>query len=160
MYIYTSFCAVTVQRFHTQPILLHIVTTVLFARMTAQDKHTTRVAAGLKASIHNLNVSEEARERAADRLESIEAQGDEHDNRQLGGYKATLHNENTSSQAKKHAREVLEAAGYTVEPGPGLSHSEHQIRVLAGYKAALHNPRVSEEAKEHAREYLQEHGAL
>ena len=65
-----------------------------------------------------------------------------------------------SEEAKRHAREILEADGYTVEPGPGVTQDEHQTRVLAGYKAALHNPRVSEEAKAHAREYLAEHHAL
>ena len=65
-----------------------------------------------------------------------------------------------SEEAKRHAREILEADGYTVEPGPGITQDEHQTRVLAGYKAALHNPRVSEEAKAHAREYLAEHHAL
>ena len=58
------------------------------------EQHATRVAAGLKAAIHNPNVSEEARERAAERLESMEGgNGDQHQNRQLGGYKATLHSE-------------------------------------------------------------------
>lgn len=58
------------------------------------EQHATRVAAGLKAAIHNPNVSEEARERAAERLESMESgNGDQHQNRQLGGYKATLHSE-------------------------------------------------------------------
>ena len=65
-----------------------------------------------------------------------------------------------STEAKRHAREILEADGYTVEPGEGVTEDEHQTRVLAGYKAALHNPRVSPEAKEHAREYLAEHNAL
>lgn len=123
------------------------------------EQHAAHVAAGLKAAIHNPNVSEEARERAAGRLETIESgNGHQHPNRQLGGYKATLHSEcrrvavaarewgltshtddRTSAQAKEHAREVLEAAGYTVEPGPGVSQSEHQTHVLAGYKAALHS---------------------
>ena len=66
-----------------------------------------RVAAGLKAAIHNPNVSEEARERAQERLEqmgaatetnnvgrhatgTVDASGHE-TNRVLGGYKATLH---------------------------------------------------------------------
>ncbi|TBU22987.1 Conidiation protein 6-domain-containing protein [Dichomitus squalens] len=135
-----------------------------------------RVAAGLKAAINNPNVSEEARERAQERLEhmgastetdnsgryatgTVDSSGHEA-NRVLGGYKATLHNPRASDEAKQHAREILEADGYTVEPGPGVTQDEHQTRVLAGYKAALHNPRVSEEAKEHAREYLAAHNAL
>ena len=66
----------------------------------------------------------------------------------------------TSDEAKRHAREILEADGYTVEPGEGMTEDEHLTRVLAGYKAALHNPRVSKEAKDHAKEYLAEHNAL
>lgn len=71
-----------------------------------------RVAAGLKASIHNPNVSEEAKERAQERLEtmgtSVETtsrapgtsypvgstdEAGHETNRVLGGYKATLHSE-------------------------------------------------------------------
>ena len=115
---------------------------------------------------------------------SLDPQGHE-TNRVLGGYKATLHSAHpsfspcfppfgtraltdpgrtadphASTEAKRHAREILEADGYTVEPGEGVTEDEHQTRVLAGYQAALHNPRVSPEAKEHAREYLAEHNAL
>lgn len=133
-----------------------------------------RVAAGLKAAIHNPNVSEDARKSARERLDqmgehdptgrshptgTLDTQGHE-TNRVLGGYKATLHNPRTSDEAKRHAREILEADGYTVEPAEGVTEDEHQTRVLAGYKAALHNPRVSKEAKDHAKEYLREHSAL
>ncbi|KZT68280.1 hypothetical protein DAEQUDRAFT_712122 [Daedalea quercina L-15889] len=133
--------------------------------MATNGKDPTRVAAGLKAAMHNPNVTDEGRDRAADRLDQINGAGgasaatEQHNKRELGGYKATLHNDRTSSQAKEHAREVLEAAGYTIEPGPGMSQDEHETRVLAGYKAALHNPRVSEAAKQHAQEYLREHDA-
>ncbi|KAI0741475.1 Conidiation protein 6-domain-containing protein [Daedaleopsis nitida] len=132
----------------------------------------TRVAAGLKAAIHNPNVSEQAKERAQDRLENMNASiPTERDsafpvgttdtngheiNRVLGGYKATLHNPNVSSQAKEHAREVLGE----VDGDSGTTQDEHQMHVNAGYKAALHNPNVSREAKAHAREYLEEHGEL
>ncbi|KDQ57722.1 hypothetical protein JAAARDRAFT_194009 [Jaapia argillacea MUCL 33604] len=150
----------------------------------------TRVAAGLKAAIHNPNVSEEAKERAAERLESmgqetgqtlgshtieglsthrhatdtsgtrVSAGDDETHNRQMGGYKATLKNPNVSEEAKAHAREILKEDGYTFDRPEGATEEEHETRVLAGYKAALHNDRVSAEAKAHARQYLKEHGAL
>ncbi|KAH9894739.1 Conidiation protein 6-domain-containing protein [Cubamyces lactineus] len=136
-----------------------------------------RVAAGLKAAVHNPHVSEEAKERAQERLAQMGASAHEtsttrghavgstdgtgHEtNRVLGGYKATLHNPRTSEEAKRHAREILEADGYQFERPEGVTEDEHQKRVNAGYKAALNNPRVSEEAKQHAREYLQEHGGL
>ncbi|EKM54064.1 uncharacterized protein PHACADRAFT_185049 [Phanerochaete carnosa HHB-10118-sp] len=139
---------------------------------TTDNKNPERVAAGLKATMHNPNVSEEAKHHAAERLEQMGSGTGTHrgesgshsstqdKNRVLGGYKATLANEHTSPEAKKHAREILEAHGYTIERGEGVSEDEHHTRVLAGYKAALHNPRVSDEAKAHAREYLREHDAL
>lgn len=140
---------------------------------TTDNKNPERVAAGLKAAMHNPNVSEEAKEHAAERLEQMGSASEsrrtggsgsyssgQDSNRVLGGYKATLTNEHTSPEAKKHAREILEAHGYTVERAEGVSEDEHQTRVLAGYKAALNNPRVSDEAKAHAREYLKAHNAL
>lgn len=65
------------------------------------DKDKTRVAAGLKAALHNPNVGDEAKERAAQKLDSLDGESiltdsrttDEgsHDaHRVLGGYKATL----------------------------------------------------------------------
>ncbi|RDB19737.1 Conidiation-specific protein 6 [Hypsizygus marmoreus] len=134
---------------------------------TEHAKDPERVAAGLKASIKNPNVSPEAKAHAQQELDKLlKEQGSHHhavpstspqgSNRVLGGYKATLHNEHTSEEAKKHAREILSAAGYT-EREP--DESEHTKRVLAGYKASLNNPRVSEEAKQHARDFLKQHEA-
>ncbi|KAF7967465.1 hypothetical protein HWV62_34105 [Athelia sp. TMB] len=128
----------------------------------------TRVAAGLKAAIHNPNVSEGAKINAAERLEQMEggaaetgdSRTDEHTNRVLGGFRATLSNKNTSPEAKRHAKEVLDAAGYDINEHSTSTEDEHDNRVLGGYKAALHNPNVSAAAKEHAREILREYGAL
>lgn len=60
-------------------------------------KNPERVAAGLKAAMHNPNVSEEAKERAAERLDGMNTSdtdnyqgGNQETNRALGGYKATL----------------------------------------------------------------------
>ncbi|KAH9851477.1 hypothetical protein C2E23DRAFT_886632 [Lenzites betulinus] len=140
-----------------------------------------RVAAGLKAAIHNPNVSEEAKERAQERLEtmgtSVETtaasrgtgtvypvgatdEAGHEANRVLGGYKATLHNPNVSDEAKRHAREILAADGYQYERPEGVAEDEHQKRVNAGYKAAMNNPNVSMAAKLHAEEYLLDHGGL
>ncbi|KAK7692804.1 hypothetical protein QCA50_004438 [Cerrena zonata] len=137
------------------------------AETSFQGKDQIRVAAGLKATINNPNVSEGAKENAAERLEHMGGahtetggNGGDHSNRSLAGYKATLSNQNTSEAAKAHAREVLEAAGYTMERAADVPEDEHEKRVLVGYKAALHNPRVSLEAKQHAEEFLQQHGAL
>ncbi|PBL03127.1 hypothetical protein ARMGADRAFT_1157304 [Armillaria gallica] len=91
-------------------------------------KDPVRVAAGLKATVHNPNVSEEAKERATDQLQHM--QGGEVDSQtqtrgaprapaadedvsltgnQRGGYKATLKNPNVSDEAKQNARNILEA---------------------------------------------------
>ncbi|KAJ3855617.1 hypothetical protein EV368DRAFT_72182 [Lentinula lateritia] len=126
-------------------------------------KHQHHVAGGLKAALHNPNVSEEAKANAQQRLKNMVSANetevpsyDEETNRVLGGYKATLTNNQTSSEAKAHAREVLAAAG--IEVDHEYTSDEHQTRVFAGYKAALNNPRVSAEAKAHARDFLREHG--
>ncbi|KIJ67543.1 hypothetical protein HYDPIDRAFT_166106 [Hydnomerulius pinastri MD-312] len=139
--------------------------------MSEHSKDSARVAAGLKAAIHNPNVSEEAKEHAMSKLREmghgVERSSDayggatttgQQESRVLGGYKATLSNPNTSEEAKQHAEEVLQAAGIQGRQA-GVSNEEHDTRVLAGYKAALHNPRVSDAAKQHAREFLEEHGA-
>ncbi|KAI8975920.1 Conidiation protein 6-domain-containing protein [Trametes punicea] len=140
-----------------------------YATSTSGHPNENRVAGGLKASLHNPRVSQEAKERAAERLEEMgetslsagSTKGaSQHKNHVLGGYKATLHNPYTSEEAKRHAREILEADSYQLDPPKGVSADEHEKRVLAGYKAALHNPRVSKEAKRHAQEYLKEHNAL
>ncbi|KAG6815671.1 hypothetical protein H0H87_012362 [Tephrocybe sp. NHM501043] len=139
------------------------------------SKNPERVAAGLRASIKNPKVSEEAKAHAKDRLQELNLSKEHSDtqhssgtaghtstshdesNRVLGGYKATLHNAHASEKAKEHAREILSAHGYTQHE---TDEKLHQARVIAGYKAALHNPKVSDEAKEHAREYLKEHEEL
>ncbi|KAG1715737.1 hypothetical protein ID866_1405 [Astraeus odoratus] len=141
--------------------------------MAQHNKDATRVAAGLKAAIHNPNVSEEAKEHAMARLKEMgqdverstglqpqtEFEESQESSRVLAGYKATLTSELSSiiEEAKRHAEEVLEASGI-YERQEGVTEEEHDTRVLAGYKAALHNPRVSDPAKKHAREYLEEHG--
>ncbi|KAF9222659.1 hypothetical protein BS17DRAFT_175596 [Gyrodon lividus] len=139
--------------------------------MSEHSKDSARVAAGLKAAIHNPNVSQEAKGHAKEKLremgQEVEAThetfqesistGARESSRVLGGYKSTLSNPHTSEQAKQHAEEVLQAAGIHSRH-PDHSDEEHRTRVLAGYKAAIHNPRVSEEAKQHARQFLEEHG--
>ena len=63
----------------------------------ATDKDTTRVAAGLKAAIHNSNVSPEAKDQAAEKLQNLTDAGiatttstTEHENHVLGGFRAVL----------------------------------------------------------------------
>ncbi|KAJ7470853.1 Conidiation protein 6-domain-containing protein [Mycena latifolia] len=138
--------------------------------MSSDNKDPVRVAAGLKATLHRDNVSDEAKQNAEERLKEMGATSSDepahgtklfslHAQYRWKHKAATSTNEATSDEAQAHAREILEAAGYTVTD-ENVDRDEHEVRVLAGYKAALNNPRVSEKAKKHAREYLQEHGAV
>ncbi len=105
-----------------------------------------RVAAGLKAAIHNPNVSEDARKSARERLDqmgehdptgrshptgTLDTQGHE-TNRVLGGYKATLHSAHPSFSYPPSERGRLPRCGT--------------------------DPRTSDEAKRHAREILEADG--
>ncbi|KAG2153665.1 Conidiation protein 6-domain-containing protein [Suillus bovinus] len=140
----------------------------VFQEPAEHTKDTARVVAGLKAAVHNPNVSEEAKENAMKRLEEMgqvsrthHANADKgysaHEKHVLRGYKAATSNPNVSEEAKQHAREVLEAAGIQHKLD-AHSEEEHQHRVIAGYKAAIHNPNVSAAAKQHAREFLADSG--
>ncbi|KDQ25960.1 hypothetical protein PLEOSDRAFT_1085281 [Pleurotus ostreatus PC15] len=121
------------------------------------DKNPINVAGGLKAAIHNPNVSEEAKERAAERLHEMGADNQNQSTPQnLTGYSDS---ESITQQDIAYAREILEAVGYSIEKPAESTHDEHQTRVLAGYKAALSNPHVSKEAKAHAQAYLNKHRA-
>ncbi|KAG6907537.1 hypothetical protein DXG01_008573 [Tephrocybe rancida] len=129
----------------------------------AHNEHTkspVRVAAGLRATMKNPRVSEEAKARANDRLQELggskehsdSASHDTESNRVLGGHKAVLHSEptsqsfasvadmhsdqHTSDKAKEHSREILSAAGYHEFE---MDEKLHNTRVLAGYKSALHS---------------------
>ncbi|KAH9922690.1 hypothetical protein B0H21DRAFT_163896 [Amylocystis lapponica] len=71
------------------------------------------VARGLKAAISNPNNSEEAKERASQRLEGMRASGEldtqeAHDANVAIGHKAALSNPNISEEAKEHSAHVLD----------------------------------------------------
>ncbi|EMD41785.1 hypothetical protein CERSUDRAFT_110351 [Gelatoporia subvermispora B] len=71
------------------------------------------VARGLKAAISNPNNSEEAKERASERLQEMELSGEldtteAHEANVAIGHKAALKNPNVSQEAKGHSKEILE----------------------------------------------------
>jgi len=109
-----------------------------------EQKNPERVAAGLKATLHNPTVSAEAKSRAQARLKEM-------------GVDANL--------IKTHKAKESKPADET--PSHDLRHEENrggyempeEHRILGGYKATLKNPNVSQEAKEHAKEVLKEHEA-
>ncbi|KAF8910841.1 hypothetical protein CPB85DRAFT_1221175 [Mucidula mucida] len=81
------------------------------------SEHTNRMLGGYKATLHNDNTSETAKQHAREILAAAgidvepasEAERDEHEVRVLAGYKAALHNPRVSSDAKQHAKEYLAA---------------------------------------------------
>ena len=89
-------------------------------------KDPSRVAAGLKATMHNPNVSAEAKENAAQRLEEIgsggiqtgNAQADDYGDydesglsgRQAGGYKATLSSRSSQRLSRCHSTQTARTA--------------------------------------------------
>ncbi|KAJ7198456.1 hypothetical protein GGX14DRAFT_665545 [Mycena pura] len=149
--------------------------------MSTENKDPTRVAAGLKSALARPNVSDEAKERAEERLKEMNALDEPSDShasdptRVAAGLKSALARPDVSDEAKERAEERLKEMALD-EPSdtPGHASGESKaktatsanegmeadgrdsVRVQAGYKAALSNPRVSEEAKQNAREYLEE----
>ncbi|KAL1700266.1 Conidiation protein 6-domain-containing protein [Schizophyllum commune] len=87
---------------------------------SVEGKNPGRVAAGLKASIHNPNVSDEAKQSATERLHDMGADVDDapsvqhaaasgkNEDNVIRGYKATLHNPRVGDEAKERAQEYLE----------------------------------------------------
>ncbi|KAI0639305.1 hypothetical protein C8Q77DRAFT_1152291 [Trametes polyzona] len=74
------------------------------------------VARGLKAAISNPNNSEEAKERASERLQQMDASGEldsreAHEDNVAIGHKAALANPNISEEAKEQSAQVLENMG-------------------------------------------------
>ncbi|EPX73410.1 uncharacterized protein SOCG_02635 [Schizosaccharomyces octosporus yFS286] len=70
------------------------------------------VAGGYKASLHNPNVSDEAKQHSKEVLEhedfSRSPTHAKNPGNVAGGYKAALHNPHVSKETKKHDQEVLE----------------------------------------------------
>ncbi|KEQ67269.1 uncharacterized protein M437DRAFT_38118 [Aureobasidium melanogenum CBS 110374] len=75
-------------------------------------KDPMRVAAGLKAALHNPNVSDEAKEIASHHLADITSTSHADDGkdpiRVAAGLKAALHNPNVSDDTKDHLKERLD----------------------------------------------------
>ncbi|KAL1748489.1 hypothetical protein HDZ31DRAFT_60227 [Schizophyllum fasciatum] len=87
----------------------------------SEGKNPARVAGGLKATLNNPTISDDVKQSASERLDSMGADAEtkpqsisspeEHHNQRMGGFKATLHNDNVSEEAKAHARDVLNENG-------------------------------------------------
>ncbi|KAI4757360.1 hypothetical protein E4T52_10719 [Aureobasidium sp. EXF-3400] len=75
-------------------------------------KDPMRVAAGLKAALHNPNVSDEAKENVSHHLDELtsppHASDGKDPTRVAAGLKAALHNPNVSEETKDHLQERLD----------------------------------------------------
>jgi translation elongation factor EF-1beta len=100
------------------------------------EKNPDYVARGLKAAIHNPNVSSEAKYHAAQQLEEMGVKPDDADV--------------LKPSVEEHLRQVLHSKTDEHEKNPDY--------VARGLKAAIHNPNVSAEAKDHAAQQLEEMG--
>ncbi|TRM70339.1 Conidiation protein 6-domain-containing protein [Schizophyllum amplum] len=138
----------------------------------SQDKNPQRVAAGLKATIHNPRVSDEAKESAAERLQNMGADFDEAPTRssapRSAGTKVGAIDDDDEDILEDPQNPDDIPDDDEAEPGTrattgrstgGSSGGKNEANVIRGYKAALHNPNVGEQAKERAEAYLEEHDA-
>jgi len=149
----------------------------------AQDtlgKNPGNVIGGYRATIHNPNASEEAKEHAEEILEDMGVNPEGHADPKktqsyakhastagknkgnvIGGYRATLNNDKVSEEAKDHARKMLKELGaHETDHSTDVDTEGKNLgNVIGGYKATLHNANSSEEAKDHARKVLSELGA-
>ena len=106
------------------------------------EKNPDYVARGIKATIHNPNVSSEAKDHAAQQLEDMGGREREAPEREepsghleheknpdyvARGLKAAIHNPNVSAGAKDHAAQQLEEMGVksTDSDAQKLSDEEH-----------------------------------
>ncbi|KAG6897509.1 hypothetical protein C0992_000939 [Termitomyces sp. T32_za158] len=112
--------------------------------MASQNKDTLRVAAGLKATVHNPKVSDEAKASANERLHQMGTSVEE-----------------PASKAHKTDADV---GGYDEGYGEeNLKELEDDVQrynqqQLGGFKTTLKNSNASEEKKQHAKQVLEEYG--
>ncbi|KAL1675961.1 Conidiation protein 6-domain-containing protein [Schizophyllum commune] len=124
-----------------------------------------RVAAGLKASIHNPNVSDEAKQSAIERLHDMGADVDDapiqHAADRNTRSKGVDIVDDMLQDADDEEEELQHSSGRRATGGASrkTASGKNEDNVIRGYKATLHNPRIGDEAKERAQEYLEEHDA-
>ncbi|KAF8651516.1 hypothetical protein AX16_004712 [Volvariella volvacea WC 439] len=129
--------------------------------MSGVGKNPERVQAGLKATVHNPRVSEEARESATQRLNEM---GTDVESKHSSGhnYAKTTAERAREAGVVNDVDEEFDAADYTGQSAPSgtaAGRPKNEGNVIGGYKATLKNPNVSEEARQHAEQVLEEKGA-
>ncbi|KAF9485635.1 hypothetical protein BDN70DRAFT_847505 [Pholiota conissans] len=117
-----------------------IQTVISKSILSAEDfnKNPERVAAGLKATVHNPNATADARSSAAQRLREMNVDPEE-------------------PLSSRNAKEVSGETGQRTHGGAKSSAEVHEHHIMGGYKAALKNPNASPEAKQHAEKMLAQH---
>ena len=108
-----------------------------------EHKNPERVAAGLKAVLHNPNTTAQARQNAHDRLVAMGVATEPLGDKDAG----------TKADAKAHEHHVL--GGYKATLKSAYTLTEWRARVD---HTLISDPNVSEAAKLHAEEMLHEHG--
>ncbi|TFK32056.1 hypothetical protein BDQ12DRAFT_671370 [Crucibulum laeve] len=131
----------------------------------AEGKNPERVAAGLKATINRPNVSQEAKQRATERLQEMGKLDSSGSSSQKSSRTAVgqvmigegsgLHDDAEEPDIDMSNPDTNRSAKSDIlESGQFSEQEEH--RIIGGYKASLKNPHVSESAKEHAKEVLED----
>jgi len=105
------------------------------------------VISGLKASLHNPNVSEAAKASAVQRLQELESSTQE------GNIRSQAQDDQTepSTDTQYDLRDRGMSDEGALQESPATMN-----RKIGGYKATLKNPRVSPAAKKHAQEALEQ----
>ncbi len=110
-----------------------------------EHKNPERVAAGLKAVLHNPNTTAQARQNAHERLVAMGVATEPLTDKDTG----------LKADAKAHEHHVL--GGYKATLKSAYLHTLTQCRAGVDH-ALISDPNVSEAAKLHAEEVLHEHG--
>ncbi|KAF5348774.1 hypothetical protein D9756_009742 [Leucocoprinus leucothites] len=100
------------------------------------SKDPGHVAAGYKATIHNKNTSNEAKEHASEQLDKMG----------IHEFDQPSQEASTNTRSRSPTKHTADVEG------------KNEGNVIGGYKATLKNPRVSKEAKQHAETELEDRG--
>ncbi|KAJ3565251.1 hypothetical protein NP233_g7751 [Leucocoprinus birnbaumii] len=146
----------------------------------SEQKNPERVAAGLKATVHNARTSDEAKLNAAQRLDDMGVEIEQQASTHKAGTGASATGESKSGIPRQQMGTSLDTQGRKAANYSGMDADNFledndpemfgnvgrsagaqggqpgEAREMGGYRATLKNPRVSEQAKEHARNVLEE----
>ncbi|KAL0948976.1 hypothetical protein HGRIS_009076 [Hohenbuehelia grisea] len=135
-------------------------------------KNPKQVAGGFKATIHNSNARNEAKQHAAEKLHEMDVDvltnddeyildkfeiGDDEDDDEDDDF---VDEDDDEGQIMNSAPMGLNASGHSHGKTVHTSKTKNRTNVLGGYKATLKNPNAGEKAKHHAEEILKAEGEM